>query len=61
MQRDRLIGVLSGMGAGALWGLVFLAPKIAPDASPLLMSAGRYLAYGLIAAVLLSPRKASAG
>ena len=56
MARDRLIGVLSGMGAGALWGLVFLAPKIAPDASPLLMSAGRYLAYGLIAALLLAPR-----
>ncbi len=55
-SRDRLIGVASGMAAGALWGLVFLAPKIAPDASPLLMSTGRYLAYGLIAAVLLAPR-----
>ena len=55
-SRDRLIGVASGMGAGALWGLVFLAPKVAPEASPLLMSAGRYLAYGLIAALLLAPR-----
>lgn len=55
-SRDRLIGVASGIGAGALWGLVFLAPKVAPDASPLLMSAGRYLAYGLIAALLLAPR-----
>jgi drug/metabolite transporter (DMT)-like permease len=39
-----------------MWGLVFLAPKVAPTASPLLMSAGRYLAYGLIAALLLAPR-----
>ena len=39
-----------------MWGLVFLAPKVAPDASPMLMSAGRYLAYGLIAALLLAPR-----
>jgi drug/metabolite transporter (DMT)-like permease len=53
---SRLAGVACGLGAGALWGLVFLAPKAAPDASPLMMSAGRYLAYGLIAAILLAPR-----
>lgn len=55
-SRERLVGTACGVGAGALWGLVFLAPKIAPNASPLLMSAGRYLAYGLIAALLLAPR-----
>lgn len=55
-SRDRLVGVGCGLGAGAMWGLVFLAPKVAPDASPMLMSAGRYLAYGLIAALLLAPR-----
>jgi drug/metabolite transporter (DMT)-like permease len=55
-SRDRLVGTACGVGAGAMWGLVFLAPKVAPDASPLLMSAGRYLAYGIIAAVLLAPR-----
>lgn len=52
----RWIGVGCGLGAGAMWGLVFLAPKFAPDASPMLMSAGRYLAYGLLAAALLAPR-----
>lgn len=55
-SRDRLIGVACGLGAGAMWGLVFLAPKVAPDASPMLMSAGRYLGYGIIAALLLAPR-----
>lgn len=52
----RFWGVLSGLGAGAMWGLVFLAPKLAPEASPFLMSAGRYIAYGLIAALLIAPR-----
>lgn len=55
-SRERLVGTACGVGAGAMWGLVFLAPKVAPDASPLLMSAGRYLAYGLIAGLLLAPR-----
>jgi drug/metabolite transporter (DMT)-like permease len=44
------------MAAGALWGLVFLAPKVAPEASPMMLTAGRYLAYGLIAALLIGPR-----
>jgi drug/metabolite transporter (DMT)-like permease len=52
----RFWGVASGVAAGAMWGTVFLAPKLAPEASPLLLSAGRYLAYGLIAAMLIAPR-----
>ena len=42
---QRFWGVASGMAAGALWGLVFLAPKVAPEASPMMLTAGRYLAY----------------
>jgi drug/metabolite transporter (DMT)-like permease len=49
-------GVLCGMGAGALWGLVFLAPELVPTFNPLELTIGRYLAYGLIAAVLIAPR-----
>ncbi|WP_297803920.1 DMT family transporter [uncultured Brevundimonas sp.] len=56
LSNPRFWGVLSGAGAGAMWGLVFLAPKFAPEASPFLMSAGRYIAYGLIAAMLIAPR-----
>lgn len=55
-SRERLWGVAAGLGAGALWGLVFLAPKLAPDVSPLMLTAGRYLAYGAIAAILIAPR-----
>ena len=49
-------GVLCGIGAGALWGLVFLAPELARAFTPLQLTIGRYLAYGLIAAALLAPR-----
>lgn len=56
LASSRLAGVGCGLAAGALWGVAFLAPKFAPDASPMLLSAGRYLAYGLIAAALLAPR-----
>lgn len=52
----RFWGVLSGLCAGAMWGLVFLAPKFVPEASPFLLSAGRYIAYGLIAGLLVAPR-----
>jgi drug/metabolite transporter (DMT)-like permease len=44
------------MAAGALWGLVLLAPKLLDDFSPLELTVGRYLLYGLIAAALLAPR-----
>lgn len=50
------LGVACGVGAGALWGGVFLAPEYVTDASPALMAAGRYLAYGLMAGVLIAPR-----
>lgn len=49
-------GVACGMGAGALWGLVFLAPELVGEFSPLQIAIGRYLSYGLIAAALLAPR-----
>jgi drug/metabolite transporter (DMT)-like permease len=39
-----------------LWGLVFLAPELARSFSPLHLTVGRYLAYGLIAGLLLAPR-----
>lgn len=49
------LGIMAGIGAGALWGLVFLAPALLPAFQPLELSVGRYLAYGLIAAALIAP------
>lgn len=51
-----MVGVAFGMAAGALWGLVFLAPELVPAFSPLQLAAGRYFVYGLISAALIAPR-----
>lgn len=44
-----LTGVAFAVGAGLLWGLVFLVPLLLPDYPALLLSFARYLAFGLIA------------
>lgn len=49
-------GIACGIGAGALWGLVFLAPELVRGFTPLQLAVGRFLAYGLFAAALLLPR-----
>ena len=43
-----LYGVLCALGAGLVWGLVFVAPLILADYPPALLAFGRYLAFGLI-------------
>lgn len=46
-----LSGVLAALGAGLLWGLVFITPLILPDYPGVILSFGRYAAFGLIALV----------
>lgn len=48
-------GIAAGIAAGALWGLIFIAPELAPGFAPIQLSAGRYLVYGVIAALLIAP------
>ncbi|MFV3130249.1 DMT family transporter [Niveispirillum sp. KHB5.9] len=50
------LGIACGIGAGALWGLVFLAPELVRDFTPLQLAIGRYLAYGVLSALLIAPR-----
>src|SRR5690606_22591225 len=45
-----------GMLAGACWGAIFLAPSLVPNFTPLQLSAGRYLLYGLISLILIAPK-----
>ena len=45
-----LTGILAGLAAGALWGLVFVAPRMVPGFSSVDLTAGRFAAYGAIAA-----------
>ena len=49
------IGVLCALLAGAMWGMVFIAPRALPAFSPRELTLGRYLAYGVIAAIAAAP------
>lgn len=50
------LGVAYGAGAGALWGVVFVAPELVREFSPWQQSIGRYVAYGLLSLLLIGPR-----
>jgi drug/metabolite transporter (DMT)-like permease len=44
-----IAGTLFALAAGLMWGLVFVAPLLLRDYPAVLLSASRYLAFGLIA------------
>ena len=48
-----LTGVLAGLGAGALWGLVFVAPRMVSGYTSVDLTAGRFAAYGVLAAAVM--------
>lgn len=48
-----LLGVLLGIGAGALWGLIYIAPLFVPSYNPVLFAMGRFIAFGLLSLPLL--------
>jgi drug/metabolite transporter (DMT)-like permease len=55
LTRNHWLGIGASILAGAFWGLVFLTPELTRGFAPMQLSAGRYLAYGLVAASLLAP------
>ncbi len=58
-MQPMLLGLLFALGAGLMWGLVFVVPVMLPGYAPALLTVGRYLAFGLIAlplALLLDRR-----
>lgn len=54
-----LTGIAAGLAAGALWGLVFVVPRMTPGLSSVDLTAGRFISYGGMAALamLLTWRK----
>ena len=54
-----LTGILCGLAAGALWGIVFVFPRLVDGYSPTDLTAGRFLAYGLVAGVAMALRARS--
>jgi drug/metabolite transporter (DMT)-like permease len=51
-------GVLAGLAAGALWGLVFVVPRMVPGLSAVDLTAGRFVSFGAVSllAMLLAGR-----
>lgn len=47
-----LTGVFAGLAAGALWGLVFVAPRMVTGFGSVDLTAGRFVAYGAVAAAV---------
>ncbi len=47
------VGIVCGLLAGALWGLVFVAPRMVPDLSGLDFTVGRFVSYGVLAFALI--------
>jgi drug/metabolite transporter (DMT)-like permease len=45
---------MAGLAAGALWGLVFVAPRMAQGFSSVDLTAGRFVAYGAVAAAAIA-------
>jgi hypothetical protein len=48
-----LTGIIAGLAAGALWGLVFIAPRMTPGLSSVDLTVGRFLSYGGLSFALL--------
>jgi drug/metabolite transporter (DMT)-like permease len=49
MQKQNLtVGVAAALTAGMLWGLVFVAPLLLPNYPPIMLTFGRYLAFGVV-------------
>ena len=48
-----LTGLVAGLAAGALWGLVFVVPRMTPGLSSVDLTAGRFISFGAMAALAM--------
>jgi drug/metabolite transporter (DMT)-like permease len=48
-----LTGILAGLAAGALWGLVFVAPRMVTGFTAVDFTAGRFVSYGALSVVVM--------
>ncbi len=47
-------GIAAGLAAGALWGLVFVVPRMTPGLSAVDLTAGRFVSFGAMAAMAMA-------
>ena len=52
------LGIAAGLAAGALWGLVFVAPRMLDNFGMVDVTAGRFLVFGAVAALMTATRPA---
>jgi drug/metabolite transporter (DMT)-like permease len=45
------VGIVAALGAGMIWGFVFIAPVIAKDHTPWTLALARYTVFGLVSLV----------
>lgn len=50
----RIWGIVAGLAAGALWGLVFVVPRMTPNLSSVDLTAGRFVSYGLMSVLVMA-------
>ncbi len=48
-----LTGILAGLAAGALWGMVFVAPRMVSGFTAVDFTAGRFVSYGALSVLLM--------
>ena len=51
--QELLTGILAGLAAGALWGVVFVAPRMVPAFGSVDLTAGRFVAYGAVSLAVM--------
>ncbi len=49
-----LKGILAGLAAGALWGMVFVVPRITSGLSSVDLTAGRFVSFGVMSALSMA-------
>ncbi|MFD1709763.1 DMT family transporter [Ottowia sp. GY511] len=49
-----LTGIAAGLAAGALWGLVFVAPRMVAEFGGINLTAGRFIVYGVASVVAMA-------
>ncbi len=53
ISRHTWIGIAAGLGAGALWGMVFVVPRMTPGLSSVDLTAARFVSFGAMAALVM--------
>lgn len=50
------VGIAAGLAAGALWGMVFVVPRMTVGLSAVDVTAGRFISFGVIASLVMGLR-----